>query len=141
MNSIDPGSPINELATNGLVKAIGCDLLTLSRIEATLERTPERFAERVLTPQEYEIWLAKKSSAAYLAKRWAGKEAISKALGTGIAKGVSFQHMEILSDANGKPVVTLSARAAEVAAELGASTALLSLSDERDQILAFAALI
>lgn len=141
MTSIAPGQVIDELVEKGQVKAIGTDLLTLSRIESVLEKFAHRFASRVLTANEFSIWIGKGESVAYLAKRWAAKEAISKALGTGIAKGVSFQHIEIMSDANGRPVVTLSDKAADIASQLGAHQALLSLTDEGDQVLAFSVLV
>jgi len=141
MTDIDPGKVITDLVSSGAVKAIGTDLLTISRIKAVIAQFPERFAKRVLTPQEFQTRLQKESCSAYLAKRWAAKEAISKALGTGIAKGVSFQHIEIRSDANGRPLVTLTGEALRQADLLGASQALLSLTDEGDQVIAFSVLI
>ena len=75
-----------------------------------------------------------------MAKRFAAKEAIAKALGTGIAKGISFQQMNIHSDKAGKPLVTLSGQALIRAQKLGGEQVLLSLSDEGEMILAFAVL-
>ncbi|MFT5294441.1 MAG: holo-[acyl-carrier protein] synthase, partial [Colwellia sp.] len=76
----------------------------------------------------------------YLAKRWAGKEAASKALGTGIANGVSFQHFEIISLPSGQPKLILNSRAEELAIALGAKTWLISLSDETLYATAFVVL-
>ena len=141
MTDINPGLVITDLASSGAVKAIGTDLLSISRINTVTAKFPERFAKRILTPVEFALWIEKRSSSTFLAKRWAAKEAISKALGTGIAKGVSFQHIEILPDANGRPLVTLFDNAREIAASLGASKALLSLTDEGDQVIAFSVLV
>ena len=86
------------------------------------------------------MWVGRDCSVNYLAKRFAAKEAISKALGTGIAKGIGFQQMSITSDDAGKPIVTLSGQALIRAQILGGDQMQLSLSDEGDMILAFAIL-
>lgn len=122
------------------IKGIGTDLLDQSRVEKTVERQGDRFAKRILSPQEFTVWAEREYSVNYLAKRFAAKEAIAKALGTGIAKGVGFQQMSISSDAAGKPVVTLSGQALSRAQELGGKEVMLSLSDEGAMILAFAIL-
>lgn len=122
-------------------KGIGTDLLDQLRIARLIDKQGERFSQRILTPEELILWAEKSYSVNFLAKRFAAKEAISKALGTGIAKGVSFQQMTIYSDALGKPVVELSDVALTRAKALGGQQVLLSLSDEGDMVLAFAVLI
>lgn len=122
------------------IKGIGTDLLDQNRIENAVERQGDRFAKRILSPQEFTVWVERDYSINYLAKRFAAKEAIAKALGTGIAKGVGFQQMSISSDAAGKPVVTLSGQALSRAQDLGGKEVMLSLSDEGAMILAFAIL-
>tara|TARA_B110001454_G_scaffold18246_1_gene16695 strand:- start:40672 stop:41055 length:384 start_codon:yes stop_codon:yes gene_type:complete len=122
------------------IKGIGTDLLDQRRIAAVVERQGERFSQRILTAQELIVWVDRNRSVNYLAKRFAAKEAIAKALGTGIAKGVGFQQMMIASDDAGKPIVTLNGNALARAKELGAEQVMLSLSDEGDMILAFAIL-
>ena len=82
------------------IVGIGTDIIEIDRIIVMPDNTRERLAVRVLTPDEYQHYVVLKAKAEhnavrYLAKRWAGKEATSKALGTGIAAGVSFQHIEI----------------------------------------------
>ena len=121
--------------------AIGTDLLDSRRIHAAFERHGSRFVERILTPKERQIFVQRQDSINFLAKQFAAKEALSKALGTGIAKGVGFQQLEILRDEQGKPDVFLHGAALELLHRLGGKHALLSLSDEGDLILAFAALI
>lgn len=122
------------------IKGIGADLLDQSRIEKVLSKQGERFSKRILTPEELLVWQGKECSVNFLAKRFAAKEAISKALGTGIAKGIGFQQMNISADDLGKPIVVLSGAALERAQELGGQEVLLSLSDEGEMILAFAVL-
>lgn len=122
------------------IKGIGTDLLDQKRIATVVEKQGERFAKRILTSQELSTWADLDYSINYLAKRFCGKEAISKALGTGIAKGISFQQMSITSDPLGKPIVTLSGQALARAQILGGDEMMLSLSDEGDMILAFAVL-
>ena len=125
----------------GGAKGIGTDLLDQRRIARLIEKQGERFSQRILTSEELMLWAKKSYSVNFLAKRFAAKEAISKALGTGIAQGVSFQQMTIYPDALGKPVVELSDVALTRAKELGGQQVLLSLSDEGEMVLAFAVLI
>ena len=122
------------------IKGIGTDLLDQGRIAKVIERHGERFSQRILTVQEMLVWQQRGCSVNYLAKRFAAKEAIAKALGTGIAQGISFQQMNIASDDAGKPVVTLSGQALIRQQTLNAEQVLLSLSDEGEMILAFAIL-
>jgi holo-[acyl-carrier protein] synthase len=134
------------IASNGFVlkgsvpKGIGTDLLDQRRIAKVIDNHGERFARRILTPQELLLWVEKAYSVNFLAKRFAAKEAISKALGTGIAQGISFQHMNIYADDLGKPVVELSSKALSRVQSMGGKRVLLSLSDEGEMILAFAVL-
>jgi len=121
-------------------KGIGTDLLNQRRIAHIMEKQGERFAHRILTPQELLLWAEKAYSVNFVAKRFAAKEAISKALGTGIAQGIGFQQMNIDTDDLGKPVVELSGAALIRANALGGQQVLLSLSDEGEMILAFAVL-
>lgn len=121
-----------------MIKGIGTDLVLLSRIEAVLERQGERFAQRILTPAELARFRGHAQPARYLAKRYAAKEAILKALGTGLARGMSWQHMQIDNDQHGAPVVVLSGVALQRLEQGGGGRMLLSLSDEREQALAFA---
>lgn len=121
-----------------MIRGIGTDLVLVSRIEAALGRQGERFARRILTPDEFARFADHGQPARFLAKRFAAKEAIMKALGTGLAGGLSWQHMQIDRDALGAPVVVLSGAAAQRVADGGGGRMLLSLSDEREQALAFA---
>ena len=111
-------------------KGIGTDLLNQRRIAHIMEKQGERFAHRILTPQELLLWAEKAYSVNFVAKRFAAKEAISKALGTGMAQGIGFQQMNI--ELSGAALIRANA--------LGGQQVLLSLSDEGEMILAFAVL-
>lgn len=122
------------------IVAIGTDLLDSRRIDAVYHRHGQRLVQRLLTPAEREIWCEHRHQVNFLAKRFAAKEAIAKALGTGIAQGVSFQHMDVIRDEHGAPQVMLSGVAKERMLFLGGQMMLLSLSDEQHWIQAFAVL-
>lgn len=122
------------------VVGIGTDIIEISRIAKMAINVREKLAHRVLTPRELKKYNTLKDPTLYLAKRWAGKEAASKALGTGIANGVSFQHFEIISLASGQPQLILNSRAEELAIALGAKIWHISLSDETLYATAFVVL-
>ena len=122
------------------VVGIGTDIIEISRIEKMAMNVRDKLALRVLTPEEYQKYQSIQNPSLYLAKRWAGKEAASKALGTGIANGVSFQHFEIKSLASGQPQLLLNSRAEELANALGAKSWHISLSDEALYATAFVVL-
>lgn len=121
-----------------MIHGIGTDMVLVGRIEAVLGRQGERFARRILTDVELERFRAHAQPARYLAKRFAAKEAILKALGTGLAKGISWHDLQIDNDADGAPHVTVTGAAHQRMQAAGGGRMLLSLSDEREQALAFA---
>ncbi|PLW83162.1 holo-ACP synthase [Kineobactrum sediminis] len=120
--------------------ALGTDILEVARIEAVLERLGDRFVRRILTLAERGEYQASGQPWRLLAKRFAAKEAVAKALGTGIGNGVSWQDIEIRHDAMGGPLVHLSGGALRIAQSRGGSAVLLSLADEQAYVVAFAAL-
>ncbi|MEP0202102.1 MAG: holo-ACP synthase [Halioglobus sp.] len=120
--------------------SVGTDILEIARIEQTLARLGERFVKRILTDAEQLEYHASSNGARLLAKRFASKEAIAKALGTGIGRGVSWQDIHISHDEAGAPLVTLTGGADSVARSRGGQNMLLSLSDEQHYVVAFAAL-
>jgi holo-[acyl-carrier protein] synthase len=122
-----------------MVIAIGTDIVEIARIAEVLERQGERFIDRILTVSEKTLYNQSKS-VSFVAKRFAAKEAVAKALGTGIGRGVSFQDIVISNNAEGASLVELSNGAADVMRELGGARMLLSLSDERHYALAYAVL-
>ena len=123
-----------------MVIGIGTDIVEIARIADILDRQGDAFVQRILTHSEQKQYQASKQKAAFLAKRFAAKEAVAKALGTGIGSGVSFQDMTISNDEKGAPSVSLSAGAAQVAAEKSARKVLLSIADEQKYAIAYAML-
>jgi holo-[acyl-carrier protein] synthase len=127
------------------IVGIGTDIIEVSRIADMSIETRERLAKRILTPNEYQ-YLCKLNTNSesvairYLAKRWAGKEAAAKALGTGIAKGVSFQHIEIKTLESGQPILVLSDVALSIARSKNANFWHISLADEKFYATAFVTL-
>ena len=120
--------------------SVGTDILKIARIDDVVERLGDKFVRRILTAPEQEEYRVSKQANRLLAKRFAAKEAIAKALGTGIGRGVSWQDMQIDHDANGAPLVRLSGGASAVAARRGGLRVELSLADEVDFVVAFAIL-
>ena len=119
---------------------IGTDIVEISRIEALLERHPQRFAERILHAQELATFGQVTAKAAWLAKRFATKEAVAKALGTGIGKDVHLQEIETAHDERGKPILRLHGVTLATAQRLGVMKCDLSVADERSHALAFVVL-
>lgn len=122
-----------------MIRGIGTDIVAIARIERALARHGARFAARILRPEELAVFESAARPAAWLAKRFAAKEALAKALGTGIG-AVSWQGFSVLPGEGGAPVARCHGRAREVVAQLGARDIWISLSDERDWALAFAVL-
>jgi holo-[acyl-carrier protein] synthase len=122
------------------VIAIGTDILEIKRIDEVLSRLGDRFVRRILTEQEQAEYRDSGQPARLLAKRFAAKEAIAKALGTGIGRGVSWQDMQVEHNDSGAPLVRLSGGALEVVQRRGGSRVELSLADEQDYVVAFAVL-
>jgi holo-[acyl-carrier protein] synthase len=113
--------------------AVGIDIVELERVAAALERHGQRFIDRVYTPIEAAIC---RGRPAELAARFAAKEAVMKALGTG-ARGVAWREIEVLLNRRGKPLVYLHGRAQERAREIGLDGLDLSMTHSRQYAIAF----
>jgi len=122
-----------------MIVSIGTDICSYTRIESAWRRFGDRFVERVLCAAEREAFaqLAIPNRAAYLCKRFAAKEALGKALGTGIGEGISWQHIEVRRRRGLGPEVLLSGEARARAERMGVERVHLTLSDEKDFALAF----
>jgi holo-[acyl-carrier protein] synthase len=112
--------------------AVGTDIVEIERVHDALARFQERFLRRVYTPAEVAFC---RSRVPELAVRFAAKEAVMKALGTG-RRGVSWRDIEVLSNGRGQPVVTLRGRAERRAQELGLDGLAISLSHSRRYAIA-----
>ena len=122
----------------------GIDLIEIERIARAAERWGDRFLVRVYTPAELAIYRARPAS---LAARWAAKEAVAKLLGLGLRglggagrsdDALAWTEIEVLSDAQGRPALTLHGRAAARARTLGLGPIALSLSHTREHAIASA---
>lgn len=111
------------------IKGLGTDIVQVDRITEAAVKS-DRLAKRVLTEEEMSRYLTHPDRARFLAKRWAAKEAAAKALGTGIGRGISFQHFTVNNDELGAPILILSGAAKELADKKGITNALISISDE-----------
>lgn len=97
-----------------MILGIGNDIVEVARIKSVLARFPQKFIDRVYTPSEQEYCLKRKEPALHLAGRFAAKEAVVKALGTGFTPSLSWLDIEIRHDAKGKPGVFFSSSAASL---------------------------
>ena len=120
---------------------IGTDIVEIARIARLLEQQSERFTQRVLHPQELSRFVQISQQAPWLAKRFATKEALSKALGTGIGKDASLSEIETLHTLAGRPEIQLHGTALATAQRLGVKSIQVSLADEREYAVAFVILI
>ncbi|GAA3940140.1 holo-ACP synthase [Litoribacillus peritrichatus] len=119
-----------------MIVGIGTDICDISRIERAYDRQ-KKFAERILTENELAVFSDKAEPHRYLASRFAAKEAALKALGTGLANGITWQDIEISNLDSGQPVLTLAGRALEIATQKGVTSLHITLSDERDYAVGF----
>lgn len=101
-----------------MILGIGTDLANIERISATIERFGERFKTRIFTEAEQAKAERRKDVAGTYAKRWAAKEACSKALGTGLRMGISWRDMAVTNLPTGQPVMALTGWAAERLAQM-----------------------
>ncbi|RUM90348.1 MAG: holo-ACP synthase [Thiomicrospira sp.] len=120
-----------------MIVGIGTDLVEIARIAALMAKRNEVFAKRILVQSELECFEQHAQPEKFLAKRWAAKEAISKALGTGFTQGVSFTDMIITHTDQGQPLVELTGKTADIAQQLGINSWSISISDEVHYAVAF----
>ncbi len=110
------------------VIGIGVDLVECERIERSLQRFGEKFLRRVFTDGEIEYSMSMKFPARHLAARFAAKEAVSKAFGTGIGKAMGWRNIDIRKKESGEPFLVFSGPAEELATKRGVISALVTLS-------------
>jgi holo-[acyl-carrier protein] synthase len=119
-----------------MIRGVGIDIVTVSRIERAVERWGKRFLERIFTPAEIDRCQRRMRPAGCLALRFAAKEAFAKALGLGMRKGLRWRDIEVVHDHLGKPDLRLHNQAERLLAAMSASRTWLSLSDESDSAVA-----
>jgi holo-[acyl-carrier protein] synthase len=124
-----------------MIFGIGIDVLEAARIERTLERYGEHFVRRLLMPEEREQLARTSRPARFVAMRFAAKEAIAKAMGTGFAHGIWIRDVGVVQNSWGKPLVVYSKRGDDVRRSLGIGEGHVTLTDEAGLIVAFAVLM
>ena len=123
-----------------MILGVGIDIIEVTRIQASFEKFGERFMKRILHPDEIAYCLSHKSPAPFIAARFAAKEAISKAFGTGIGAQLGWQDMEVRRRESGEPYVILHGGGQELLEARGARAVLISLSHTQTYAAAVAIL-
>jgi len=124
-----------------MIVGIGTDIVRVTRFETMLQRHGPRVAERILSADELLEFRQSSRQAAFLAKRFAVKEAVAKAFGTGFRDGLSLRHIGIRNDPLGRPQLAFSARAMELCEQLGVGETHVSIADEAEYAVAFVTLL
>jgi holo-[acyl-carrier protein] synthase len=123
-----------------MILGVGIDIIEVARIRSSYERFGERFVNRILLPNEIAYCLSHKVPAPFLAARFAAKEAISKAFGTGIGAQLGWQDMEVGRKESGEPFVILHGGGKKLLEDRKARVALISLSHTQEHAAAVAIL-
>lgn len=124
-----------------MIFGIGTDLCKVARIERVFEKYGEHFVNRLLMPREREDFDRTRNPVRFLAMRFAAKEAIVKAMGTGFRQGIWIRDIGIYQEKSGKPSVIFSDKAKEKCAALGAGEAFVTLTDEDGFVVAVAIML
>jgi holo-[acyl-carrier protein] synthase len=120
-----------------VIYGIGTDLVTIKRIEEALFRFGDRFLHRILSEAEVAEYAQSQQAARFVAKRFAAKEAFSKAYGTGIGESVGWHDVSVTHDAMGKPLLQASSALQEKLRAKKITHTHLSITDEAEHALAF----
>ena len=120
------------------VLGIGTDIVECLRIAQMIERHAEQFIARVYTEHEIEYCAARKAATQHYAGRWAAKEAVLKAIGTGWVRGISWRDVEVRNDGAGRPSIVLTGRALDIARGQGIQNVMISISHCRSHATAYA---
>lgn len=123
-----------------MIFGIGTDIVEVTRIEASIQQFGDEFAKRILAESEFTSYLQSKIKPRFLAKRFAAKEAFSKALGTGLREPATFQNIAVSHDDLGKPLLIFSAELERFLQSKNISRAHISISDEKNLATAFVVL-
>lgn len=124
-----------------MILGVGVDVVRVSRVQAALDRFGGRFARRILTGEELDDLPGPRRAAQFLAKRFAAKEALVKALGTGFRFGVGPRDIGVRHDPLGRPFLVFSPAAQGLLDTRGVAESHLSLADEEDLAVAFVTLL
>ena len=120
-----------------MIIGVGTDIVSISRIEEALKRFGERFINKVFTDEEAKVCKNKNDRSSFLASRFAAKEAVLKAFGTGISNGIGFKDVEVVREQGKRPGIILHGKGKETAGSLGVKNIHLSISHDASLALAF----
>jgi holo-[acyl-carrier protein] synthase len=123
-----------------MIYGIGTDIVEVTRIEHSITQFGDDFAKRILAESEFTSYLDSKIKARFLAKRFAAKEAFSKALGTGLRPPATFQNIAVSHDDLGKPILKLSNELQAFLHDKNISHMHITISDEKNLAVAFVVL-
>ena len=118
------------------IAGLGTDLVEVARLDQSIDRHGDRFLHRVFTDAEIAYCAGMKSATPFYAARFAAKEAVSKALGTGIGAACGWRDIEVRRKASGEPFIVLHGAAEETARRLGITAVLISLSHTENYAIA-----
>lgn len=124
-----------------MIFGVGTDILKMERVGASYERFGERFVRHLLMPEELLDFRQTKNPVRFLSMRFAAKEAIVKALGTGFANGMWLRDAGVVHDVRGRPEIIFSPRGMGVCRAFGVGSGHITLSDEAGLIVAVAILM
>jgi holo-[acyl-carrier protein] synthase len=127
--------------TGVMIFGIGTDILEIKRVDETYARFGQRFVERLLMPEELAMFPRTRHAVRFLAMRFAAKEAIVKAMGTGFANGMWIRDAGVRPDRLGRPEIIFSERGRRSCERLGIGDGHLTLSDEAGLVVAVAVLM
>jgi len=120
------------------IVGIGTDIIECLRIAKMIERHGELFLTRVYTPHEIEYCTARKAATQHYAGRFAAKEAVLKALGTGWTRGIQWRDIEVRNEMGGRPKIAIGGAARELCEKLGIEQVLITISHCRTHATAYA---
>jgi holo-[acyl-carrier protein] synthase len=123
-----------------MIFGVGTDIVEVERIESSIEKFGDDFAKRILAESELESYDVSHIKARFLAKRFAAKEAFSKALGTGLREPAIFQNIAVSHDELGKPILVLAKELQDFLTEKNIGQMHISISDEKNLAVAFVVL-
>ena len=121
-----------------MIAGLGTDIVEVERISKMIELHGDSFVNRIFTPGEIGYCRQRKFSAEPFAGRWAAKEAVMKALGTGFIQGTHFQEIEVVTEESGRPRIVLHGSTAQLAKQLGIDEILVTMSHCREYATATA---
>lgn len=123
-----------------MIFGIGVDIVKISRIQDAMDRHGDKFAKKILAENEFQEYMINNKKVNFLAKRFAAKEAFSKALGTGFTNGLTLKQIEVSHNEIGRPILILTGYAKQETDQLNIRHYHVSLSDEREHVVAFVTL-